>query len=496
MDDKKQSTPPLTFGRAVLRTAFVLLLMCGMTYPQLNAESPSPFFAQIRDSAQSLPMWVWAAACGAWVVVLWLVTHIVNHRPSAKSVSTSAATIAIGDAVKSTSGGNGLASAAFTPALAWLGIAGWVEITSPGMECVVVDGRQVMRKTQLLIAPSHWLGRPINARRILLQPAPLDVEAKALTRDQLELTLKVSVKYTVKNPTYIASVQAPLSELENLVIGVAAEHIRAETLESIVTDDGALRQALRLRLENAPSLKGRFTFIEVLKALPTGDERMIEIIRQTQEVIAKREYVEEMGRNRVAEAKVQQEIERLQADLQEEKAQRDHARIMESATAQNDTTIRIEVIRAMAQAASSGLGNAEALRIFSQLVRGPNYQTAAQLAAASPKSEGLIASERRALEGLRDQLGIVNIELQSDPSNVGRPKNARITFPKFDVLMDCPTEYPKKAPSVKLHTTEGASHDIVVPWGGDSDLASATASAWMQAQTKLTALSSDSSTDK
>jgi hypothetical protein len=494
-----QSTS-ITFVRVLLRTAFILLLLYGMAYPQLNAESPSPIFAQIRDQMRAWPIWVWAAAGGAWLVVVWVFTRAVAHSSGNKSSSKSTSaplesTIDIKDAVLRSRGGNGLASANFAPALSRLRVVGWVNVPDEGGECVVVDGRRVLRKTQLLIAPSRLLGRPINARRVMLKPALLEVESKALTSDQLELKLKVSLNYTVKDPVYVASAQDPIAELQNLLVGVAAEHIRAETLESIIADDGAGRQSLKQRLEKAPSVKGRFTIVEILSALDEGDERIIEIIRQTREAIARRGYVDKLGEIRLAEARVQQQIQRYEDELQEKKAQSEQVRKIEIANVQNETAIKLEMIRAMAQAAASGVVNMEVLKVFSEMVRGRNYQTAPQLAAAAPKSEGLIVSERRVLEELRDQLGIVDIELLPDPANAKQPKTGRITFQQFEVLIECPEGYPQKAPNVKLHSN-GASQTVTVPWSDKSDLASATVSTYMQAQGIFASQSPESSMNK
>ena len=77
--------------------------------------------------------------------------------------------------------------------------------------------------------------------------------------------------------------------LTNLVTGVVAEYIRSDTLENIVKDDGTLRHQLKQILESSPSIRGNYNVGEVLKALPTGDERILEIIRKTREVCTERE---------------------------------------------------------------------------------------------------------------------------------------------------------------------------------------------------------------
>jgi len=267
------------------------------------------------------------------------------------------------EAVKSQHGGNGLATASYTPSLKFMRILGWLAVRDPDKECIVIDGKHVIKSTQLYFAPMLLIGKPVNARRILLSPTPLeDIKATALTSDQLELTLVVSVKYSVSDPVYVASLSAPISELTNLITGVVVELIHGHTLEDIIKDDGTLRQMLKQKLGESITIKNFFKIDEVLKALPTGDERIIEIIRKTREAIQKQALIEQEGENKVRAADFDLAIKKAEARLKEEFDQRQHKREMEMLRMQQEYEAVRELMRTIAQVAASGVNPKPAIK--------------------------------------------------------------------------------------------------------------------------------------
>ena len=208
----------LSFGRIVARVVFVVALFLVLAAPQLNAPEPGPVFAELQKLLKPISVLGWLLIIVAISFGIFFLDGLQSRRAvslggTSVTGNAPAVTLPISEAVNPSHGGNGLASAPFRPFLSFLTIAGWLEIKEPDKECLVIDTQYLVRRTQFYIAPMRLLGKPLTGRRVLLSPAPLnDVSAKALTKDQLELTLVVSVKYDVANPAYVASLQAPLTE--------------------------------------------------------------------------------------------------------------------------------------------------------------------------------------------------------------------------------------------------------------------------------------------
>ena len=280
------------------------------------------------------------------------------------------ATLSIFDVVRQP-GGNGLASPLFEMPSEFFRIFSWQHI-EVGTEALIVDG-EIVRQSDGILNPFGMLLRRQYARRVLLRPAPLtDIRAHALTKDQLDLTLTVSVNYLVRDPKLVASMEAPIHTLTQLVTGITAEYIRGERLEDIVHDDGLLRTTLRDRLNVSPSLRDAFEIIEVLKALPTGDERLIEIARQTRAEKARTTLIGAQGKNLLAEAQVALEITRMHADMDEQRKAADHQRVMVIREAELKAQNLQSMAAAMALAASSGGDTAKLADMFLNLIGKPN----------------------------------------------------------------------------------------------------------------------------
>jgi hypothetical protein len=260
-------------------------------------------------------------------------------------------------------GGNGLATPLFEMPAEFFRVFSWQHVEA-GTEVLIIDG-QVLRQSDGLVNPFGLLFRRQYGRRVLLRPAPLtDINAKALTSDQLDLTLTVSVNFMVSDPLKVAAMEAPLTTLTNVVAGLTAEYIRGETLATIVKDDSQLRNTLRERLNVAPSLREAFEVIEVLKAIPTGDERLIEIGRETRAEEARRSLIIAQGQNRLADNAINHEIAALRAQLDEQRKEADHRRAMQLKEAEVMAQNFQSMAAAIALASSTGADGGKLAEMF------------------------------------------------------------------------------------------------------------------------------------
>lgn len=482
---------PISFKRAIGRTSFVILLLYILAVPQLRSNNPGPGFDTIANWIESISFLGRVGIGLGFLFVIAFATTLSrlryqNQAQADQSGRAPAEVLPISEAVKLTSGGSGLASAPFRPFLAFFDLIGWIQVQEPDKECVVIDTRYVVRKTRIYAAPLRLIGKPISARRVLLSPAPLDdVSSTALTSDQLELTLVVSAKYQVADPTYVASLEAPLSELKNLLTGIIAEYIRSASLEEIVRDDGTLRADLKRRMEASTTIQSKFILKEVLKALPTGDERIIEIIRQTRAEIQRRGLVEQEGLNLEIQASYEQRIAQAQKELEDEFAQRQHLRELDMIRLVGELDLQREFVRSIAAIAASGINPSEAIReIRSMILKGGQQEVVK--ATALPKSDGakdsLIDLERNSLKQVQAALGIRQFNLVEIGNSSGKPASATISFDDFDVLINCPSDYPGKAPTVRLKLEDNQEMPAVVPWRKGNNLADAVTAAVMQAR--------------
>ena len=359
---------PISFGKSLARVSFIIILLALLSAPQLLSRHPGPIFIIVKTLLVSIPILVWLSLFLFFLAVLWAATNVRKLAGSHSNTANAIDPLSISEAVRPEKGGNGLASASYVPALNFLRTLGWLSIKDQDKECIVIDGKHVIRRTSLFFAPMLLVGKPINARRILLSPPPLeDIKATALTSDQLNLTLVVTVKYSVINPVYVASLAAPLAELTNLITGVIVERIHAHTLEDIVKDDGTLRQMLKRTISESVSIINRFRIDEVLKALPTGDERIIEIIRQTREAIQRKALHEQEGQNREIIAGTELIIKRMQAELEEEFTQKQHQREMEILRLQQQYASMQELMRAIAAVADPVVRNLRITQCYHEL---------------------------------------------------------------------------------------------------------------------------------
>lgn len=475
---------PINFGRLLGRIFFVVLILGMLSAPQLLSDHPRIVFARVRSLLASVPLPAWFIIVAVFLAVLWIITNLQKAANTQTRDQSPAETMVIVDAVKSQHGGNGLATIAYNPSLKFMRILGWLAVRDPDKECIVIDGRHVIRRTRLFFAPMLLVGKPINARRILLSPAPMeDIKATALTSDQLELTLVVSIKYYVSNPVYVASLSAPLSELTNLMVGVVVELIHGHTLEDIVKDDGTLRQMLKDKLGESITIKNFFRIEEVLKALPTGDERIIEIIRKTREALQKQALIDQEGQNKARAADFDLTIEKAKVQLKDEFDQRQHGREMEMLRMQQEYEAVRELMRTIAQVAASGVNPGPALKEIRSILSQTKSESAPALPkTVSEKSIDLFHTEQKNIECIQEKIGFKSFEIQPLSGNPSQPGSVTVQFNDFTLLIDCTTEYPAVAPLVILKTNQGNTSNVIVPWFAGSNLIDVITTAAMQAR--------------
>jgi len=472
---------PISFGKSLARVSFVIILLVLLSAPQLLSKHPGPIFNIIKTVLVAIPFLGWILIIFFFLAVLWAATNVRKLAGSHTTTSNTIDPLSISDAARPDKGGNGLSSASYVPSLNFLRTLGWLSIKDSDKECIVIDGRHVIRRTRLFFAPMLLVGKPINARRVLLSPPPLeDIKATALTSDQLNLTLVVTVKYSVIDPIYVASLAAPLAELTNLITGVIVERIHAHTLEDIVKDDGTLRQMLKRTLSESVSIKNHFRIDEVLKALPTGDERIIEIIRQTREAIQKQALIDQEGQNRERVATVDLAIKKKEAELEEEFTQRQHRRDMEILHLQQEYEAMRELMRTIAQVAASGVNPGPAIREIRAILSETKPEAVASLPPEVPESLSLFHQEHANLQAVQDKLGYKSFYLQPLAGNADQPGSAVVKFHEYTIQVDCPAEYPAVAPQVVLQPSQGDSAEIAVPWFAGSNLIDAVTAAVMQ----------------
>jgi hypothetical protein len=102
--------------------------------------------------------------------------------------------------------------------------------------------------------------------------------------------------------------------------------------------------------------------------LPTGDERIIELIRKIREETSRRDLIEQQGINELVRAEYERCIEREKAELQDEFVSRQHERDLEMQRIQLEAQTLREVMEMVAQIAGSGVNPAGAIEEIRKLL--------------------------------------------------------------------------------------------------------------------------------
>ncbi len=369
-------------------------------------------------------------------------------------------------------GGNGLASPAFqTPSLGFFNLMGWSHVEQ-GTEALICDG-EVITATNLNRDLARMIRHKQFMRRVILHPPPLEVSVDALTADSLQAGLSISFGYTVVDPAYVASMAAPLRELSNVAQGVVAEYIRSKTLEELVTDEGTTREALQARLSASRSLAGYYEIVEVHKALPHGDERLIAAAIAAQIARANKALIEAQGENALVQAGTDDQIARTKAELANEIAENEHRRAMEQIKLTEQGQTLRAVVDAVGKAHAAGiptdmsvLGNL--LGAFTQPgIHVESGWPATQNAVEPPQQlpEGKrdnAAREREALASIADDLGILTFDVVEFES--GAISGATVQFRDCELVFTCSKDYPSVAPLVVVRLADGSEVIPKITW--------------------------------
>ncbi len=468
---------PMPYLKVVARVLFLGLVFWAVIAPKLSSPDPGRFLSGIKQISVA----TWITLFLLFLAILWLYYNLKQATFSAESQNTPDFIQSIEEAVKENNGGNGLASSPFNPTLKWFNLLGWINVKEPEKEAVVIDGIKTIKKTQLYFAPMRLLGKPLNARRVLLSPSPLvDIKANGLTSDELDLTLVITVKYSVINPAYVASLSAPLSELKDIITGTLIEQIHSSTLEDIVKDDGTLRLAIKAQLDTSSTIINNYKIEGVLKALPTGDERIIEIIRQTREAYQKKALLTQEGQNKVIAAGYDIEIEKAKVTLQEEIKQLQFEREKELLKLTSEFQVMQETMRSIAQIAASGVSPAAALKEIRTLFVEREQEPIQALLRHS--DEPLIKIEQEQLQSISEKFGFKSFILEPYPGKNEQPGKAVIVLDDYSILLNCSPEYPSVPPTVQMKIEGISPIELIVAWFSGSNLGDAVTSAILQAR--------------
>jgi hypothetical protein len=378
-------------------------------------------------------------------------------------------------------GGNGLSSPPFQIPLNILGIFGWHNIET-GVEACICDGA-LIPKTKAKTEFVRLIGRRSFVRRVLLQPGPLEFASTAFTQDELKLTLNVSVKFEVIDPVYVSSLSDPLSELRNLFEGITSEFIRSESLFAFTSDQGKAREQLKVRFQNSGTVKAGYVIHEVLKAIPSGDEGLIDIKRKTRIAAQENELIEVEGINRELESQHNLVIARKEAELAEEIAQNKHEREKEIRELEARADIMKTAISTLGEVAKSGIDPTKLAKdVIGTLVdRVQNTRLASSATPSNPEippvssvnTVNQLEIEKNALNSIKGHLGIVTYEVLESQSKI---KGAIIQLKDYEIILKCGDNYPQDEPEATVRFSDGKTQKLDVGFwisGVSSSLAQA-----------------------
>jgi hypothetical protein len=382
-------------------------------------------------------------------------------------------------------GGNGLASPAFQIPLNILLIYGWHNIEQ-GVEACVCDG-VLIPKTKIRSELMRLIGRKSFVRRVLLKPPPLEIVASGLTRDLLKLSLTIAIKYEVKEPVVVASLADPLGELKNIIEGISSEFIRLNSFDYFISDEGAVRKQLQNRIQDTDTVKGIYLIYEVLKAIPSGDETLLEISRQTEAAKKQKGLIEAEGLNREEEAKHDLEIARKQADLDDEMARRKHEREKEIRELEAREEILKTAISALGQVAGAGIDPSKVTKdVIGTLADSIQHTHLANVSTPalpeSPDSQPVIEidhkeisqldKEKRSMESIKNKLGITTYDLLEANSRI---TGAIVQMREYEIMFKCGENYPFEEPLATIRFPDGTTQSIEDYWfpGASNSLAQA-----------------------
>lgn len=380
------------------------------------------------------------------------------------SYSNSIITANIHEAVRM-QGGNGLSTPSFQLPLDFLIIFSWVNVES-GVEALVCNG-EILTKTKLRADFLRIIGRRSYFHRVLLKPAPLEIQAQALSSDEIKVGLDVSLKFEVIDPIYAASTQEPLLELSNLLIGATAESMRRVNSTEVISADNQVKQLIKSKLTSSPIVSNHYRIVEILKVMPTIDESLINIRKQIKEAKEKTTLIEAQGQNKEIESVSNLKIARLEAQLQEEIKSLDHEKELQKMKIQSSTEIAKAGLEALGTIGSGGIDprgvvkdvmgvfmpTGQGLRDNLTLESGNEAKKLIISTSTPANKPGQYEKEIQALNSVKEKLGIISFEVTESKEVIS---GAVIQFQDFEIFFTCSPEYPMKQPAAIIRHADGS----------------------------------------
>ncbi|MCB8924064.1 MAG: hypothetical protein H6652_00395 [Ardenticatenaceae bacterium] len=377
-------------------------------------------------------------------------------------------TMSIFDAVRQP-GGNGLASPSFQPAPDFLGVFSWQNVET-NVEALIYDGEH-MPHTKFKADFFRLIGRRRFVRRVLLKPAPLEVTAEALTADQRQLSIDVAIKFKVKDPVHVASLENPINELTNVAEGIISEYIRTRQLVELMADSGQTRSELLNKLVNSTSITQHYDIVEVLKALPSGDESLIEIARAQELAQAESSLLDAQGQNKMIEARYNAEITKGEAKIKDEFDERVHQRQMEQATLKGQMDLAKSAIETLGQVAASGIDPTPLAKDIIAKLANPARRDDSEGQQSQPRTrepskitEGQhiqVQQERDMLESIKEGVQMLAYDIVTSGSKV---MGAVIQMPTYEIVFTCNNEYPDSPPQIMIRFPDGRETNMDAAW--------------------------------
>jgi hypothetical protein len=314
------------FWRVLWCVGVALLLLI----PPMTATVSREPFAQWRRIVEETSLASWLGILIVTSVLLGIIALWRSHTAQVSVATPVPATpllLSIEKAVTREQGGNGLASRPEWVNFKWV-VIGWIIVPTPMLECVVADGRWVIRHTRIYVTPLRLVGRPMSLRRVLLKPTVREISnVVALSQDSWQVSLDIRLTYQVKNPRRVLT-EDPLAELDSHVRGGIGEQLRAFSHAEIAADRGSLREAIETRLRGSRVLDG-FSISDVNVVTIRSDERRLELVRQKELARGEKDLTELRGQNMLLQANYQRQINTWQQKTLDWLAQQNHARDVE-----------------------------------------------------------------------------------------------------------------------------------------------------------------------
>lgn len=378
--------------------------------------------------------------------------------------------------------GNGLVTGPFTPHWGLLSVFGWKHVER-GAEAWVCDGR-VLTATAIARDLAHIIGHKQFIRRVVLNPEPLQVQARGKTVEFLDVALDVSIAYVVRDPIYVAALTDPLTELREAARGVIMQLMPAHTLDEFIQDStGALRSEIKAALAQSVIFMGRYEIKEVLSVAPSGDSRFTDIAVDIQTAAAQAALIEQKGRNDEIAAGHDLAIQRQKLELEDHFKESEHERVKELKRIEEQGAIARSVIDAVAQLGASGAHRLDEIgKLLTDahgLLGGPTgsgapagsgapLQLDAAAQAAPAPTRGAAGrtpkDEDDALASIAEDYQVLDYHVFAEG---GRITGATVKFRRCEIVFTADAQYPQSAPAAEVRSRSGAPAAATFRWVKD-----------------------------